>query len=186
MQGVEEQIFLMCAHGELFDCVHRQAPTTPSQQPTNSLDHLPGTGGKELGNTQRRYGLSSFEWHDALPSAKAAGSDTGLGRALGIPLAGSYGEAQRQMCPLGGRSAQQPAGRGGGDPKAPPCALRMEGAFGLLAEAPSCGVSTSSRGLEPLDTRVLFLSSLDAAQGRQGPGAPSLALSSPAPSTASP
>lgn len=68
MQGVEGKIFLMCAHGELFDCLHRQAPTTPSQQPSSSLDHLPKEGGKSMEISSKGRCLSSFKGHDSLPS----------------------------------------------------------------------------------------------------------------------
>lgn len=68
MQGVEEKIFLMCVHGELFDCLCRQAPTTPSQQPSSSLDHLPKEGGKSMEISSKGTFVSSFKGHDCLPS----------------------------------------------------------------------------------------------------------------------
>lgn len=68
MQGVEEKIFLMCVHGELLDCLCRQAPTTPSQQPSSSLDHLPKEGGKSMEISSEGTFVSSFKGHDCLPS----------------------------------------------------------------------------------------------------------------------
>lgn len=65
---MEEKIFLMCLHGELFDCLHRQAPTTPSQQPSSSLDHLPKEGGKSMEISNKGTFLRSFKGHDSLPS----------------------------------------------------------------------------------------------------------------------